>query len=117
MRQNRNMKTQIRHKLRRPARVFLAEWLEYRGLSAEKLAGRLDTGKSVVSKLMNGRQRYNQDWLEAIAYALDCEVPDLYRPPTAPTANELLARMTPETQQAAFNILRDLSNLKTGTKG
>jgi len=117
VRQNRKMPTQIRHKLRRPARVFLKEWLDYRGITAEQLAGRLETGKSVVSKLMNGRQRYNQDWLEAIAYALDCEVPELYRPPTAPTANELLARMSPETRDAALNVLRDLSNLKTGTKG
>lgn len=111
------MPTQIRHKQRRPARVFLREWLDYRGLTAEQLAGRLDTSKSVVSKLMNGRQRYNQDWLEAIAYALDCDVPDLYRPPDAPTANELLARMSPEARETAMNVLVDLSKLKTGTDG
>lgn len=115
MLQNRNVPTPIRHKQRRPAHVFLKEWLEYRGLSAEQLAGRLDTSKSVISKLMNGRQRYNQDWLEAIAYALDCDVPELYRPPTAPTANELLSRMSPETREAAISILSDLSRLKTGT--
>lgn len=106
----------IRHKLRRPAHVYLKEWLEYRGISAEQLAGRIETSKSVISKLMNGHQRYNQDWLEAIAYALDCEVAELYRPPTAPTANELLSQMSPETRETALNILRDLSNLKTGTR-
>lgn len=116
MRQNGNMPVQrIRHKLRRPAQVYLREWLEYRGLSAEQLAGRIDTSKSVISKLINGHQRYNQDWLEAIAYALDCDVPELYRPPLAPTANELLSAMSPETREAAMNVLVDLSKLRTGT--
>lgn len=112
---NRNMPTPIRHKLRRPAHVYLREWMEYRGLNAEQLAGRLDTSKSVISKLVNGKQRYNQDWLEAIAYALDCEVAELYRPPNAPTATELLSRMSPEARETAMNVLIDLSKLKTGT--
>ena len=108
--------TRIHHKLRRPAHVYLREWLEYRGLNAEQLAGRLDTSKSVVSKLINGHQRYNQDWLEQIAYALDCEVPELYRPPNAPTANELLSKMPPEVQQTAINVLIDLAGIrKTGS--
>ena len=107
---------QIRHLQRKPARVFLREWLEHRNLTAEQLAGRMETSKSVVSKLMNGQQRYNQDWLERIAYALDCEVPELYRPPMAPTANELLARMPPETRETAINVLIDLAGArKTGS--
>lgn len=110
------MPAQIRNRLRRPARVYLQEWIEHRGLTAEQLAGRLDTSKSVVSKLATGKQRYNQDWLEAIAYALDCEVQQLYRPPNAPTANELLSMMTPEARETAMNVLVDLSKLRTGTE-
>lgn len=109
------MPTPIRNKLRRPARVYLQEWIEHRGLNAEQLAGRLETSKSVVSKLVTGKQRYNQDWLEAIAYALDCDVAQLYRPPNAPTANELLAQMPPETQATAMNVLIELSKFRTGT--
>jgi len=111
------MPTKIHHRNRRPARLFLREWLDYRGLTAEQLAGRLDTSKSVISKLMNGRQRYNQDWLEAIAFALDCEVDQLFRPPTAPTADELLAQMDPRARETAMKVLLDLSSLKTGTDG
>lgn len=110
------MPTPIRHKNRRPARVFLREWLEHRHLTAEQLAGRLETSKSVVSKLMTGQQRYNQEWLEAIAYALDCEVPELYRPPNAPTAHELLSGMNDEQRELAVRALRDISNWKTGTE-
>lgn len=109
------MPTKIHHKNRRPARIFLREWMEFRQITAEQLAGRLETSKSVISKLVNGRQRYNQDWLEAIAYALDCDVAQLYRPPDAPTADELLSQMSPEARETAMNVLIDLSKFRTGT--
>lgn len=109
------MPAKIHHKQRRPARVFLKEWLEYRHLTAERLAGRLDTSKSVISKLMNGHQRYNQDWLEQIAWALDCEVYQLYRPPETPTADELLSQMQPDVRETAMRVLLDMSSWKTGT--
>lgn len=114
---NRNMVIKIHDKGRRPAKVFLKEWLEYRGLTAERLADRLDVSKGQISKLMNGKQRYNQDWLEMIAFALDCEVPELYRSPQAPTANELLSKMTPEAKETALKVLIDLANYRTGTGG
>jgi transcriptional regulator with XRE-family HTH domain len=100
---------------RREARIYLKEWLAIRGLTAEQLAGKLETSKSVVSKLMTGQQRYNQDWLERIAYVLDCEVADLYRMPDAPTAGELLASMPDDLRQTAINLLRDLARLKPNT--
>ena len=121
--QNGNMKTattnitSIHNKGRNPARIYLKEWLEYRGLTAEQLAGRLEVNKGQISKLMTGRQRYNQDWLEQIAYALSCDVPDLYRPPLAPTANELLAKMSPELRKTAMNVLFDLASSRNGTDG
>ena len=119
---NPRMPTRIHHtNHRRPAHVYLREWLEYRALTAEQLAGRLETSKSVVSKLLNGRQRYNQDWqrynqdwLERIAYALNCEVPDLYRDPTAPTRQELLDRATPEQLKQIIDFADYLIN-KTGS--
>lgn len=112
---NGNMPATIHGKLRRPARIYLKEWLEFRGLTAEQLAGRLDTSKSVVSKLMNGKQRYNQDWLEMIAYALNVEVPALYRHPEAPTADELLRSTTPEKAREVFRVISVM--LGTGTSG
>lgn len=104
--------THIHHKSRRPARLYIPEWLAHRGLTAEQLAGRLETSKSVVSKLVNGKQRYNQDWLERIAFALNCEVQELFRPPMAPTANELLAKMPPTVQETAINVLIDLAGYR-----
>jgi len=111
------MPIKIHNKLRRPSHVYLKEWLAYRHLTAEQLAGRLEVSKSVISKLMNGRQRYNQDWLEMIAYALNCEADELLREPTVPTANELLAKMSPEIRAAAMNVLLEFSKARTGTDG
>lgn len=117
MRDNMAMITEIHNKGRRPAKVYLREWIDYRGMTAERLADRIDASKGTISKLMTGKKRYNQDWLELIAYALNCEVPDLYRLPTAPTANELLARMTPEVKETAMKVLADLANYRSGTGG
>lgn len=119
MRDNGNMPkpVQIRNRARRPARLFLREWLVHRGLTAEQLAGRLETSKSVISKLENENQRYNQDWLEAIAFALNCDVPDLFRHPDAPTAAELLGKMPPDVRETAINVLVDMAKLKSGTNG
>lgn len=66
---------------RRPSRLFLREWLDHRGKTQDKLADEINTGKSVVSKLVTGEQRYNQDWLERIAFVLKCEVRELFKPP------------------------------------
>lgn len=110
------MPTQIRNtSQRRPSRLYLKEWIKHRGLNYERLADRIDTSKSVISKLANQQQRYNQDWLEKIAWALDCEVAQLYRPPNAPTADELLKQMTPDDRERALRIISTLSEPKTGT--
>lgn len=96
---------------RREGKIYLEEWLAYRKMTAEKLAARMETSKSVVSKLMNGKQRYNQDWLEFIAYVLDCEVRELYAPPQDPTPNMLLSKMTPKDRKTAINVLHDLAGV------
>lgn len=98
---------------RRPSRIYVKEWLDYRNTTAAHLADQLEVNAGQISKLMNGRQRYNQDWLERIAYALECDVQDLYRPPSDPKANELLAKMEPEVRERAMRLLLDLSTLKT----
>lgn len=107
------MPIRIRHKNRRPAHVYLAEWLRYRDITAEQLAGRLDIGKSIISKLMNGHQPYSMPMLEAIAYALNCEVNELLRQPNAPTRDELLEKASPEDLRRALDLIETIR--KTGT--
>ncbi|MFD1199979.1 helix-turn-helix domain-containing protein [Brucella gallinifaecis] len=62
-------------------RLYLFEWIDFRKTSAQQLAKRIKTSKSVISKLGNGKQRYNQDWLEKIAEGLQCDPVDLLRHP------------------------------------
>lgn len=103
------MPTKIHDKGRRPARVYLREWRDAKGLSQDQLAERLETSKSVISKLETGKQRYNQDWLEAYAFALDVDVSAFFRHPDAPTPQELLASMTPDRQRTALQLLETLA--------
>jgi len=56
---------------------FLRQWRKHRGLSQERLAERIGTTKSRISELETGRERYNQDVLEMLADALECEPGDL----------------------------------------
>jgi DNA-binding Xre family transcriptional regulator len=117
---NRNMpkarKPDIRP--RRQAHIYLAEWLDHRDMNAEDLAAKLDTSKSVISKLMSGKQRYNRDWLEEIAYQLQCDVPDLFGPPLPADAEKLLAKLSPGRRKTAINVIENLiEEQKTGTKG
>jgi transcriptional regulator with XRE-family HTH domain len=71
--------------IRERQRWFLKEWRTHRGLTQQQLADRLETTKSVISALENGKQRWNQDLVELAAEALNCEPADLIvRDPTAP---------------------------------
>lgn len=68
-------------------KFFLKEWRKYRGLSQEKLAARVGIHKGDISNYEKGKRRYNQDLLEALADALECEPADLImRDPTQPEA-------------------------------
>lgn len=56
---------------------YLKQWRIHRDLSQQKLADRIGTSKGYISELERGKRRYNQDLLEALAYALMCEPADL----------------------------------------
>lgn len=70
---------------RERSRWFLREWRKHRHLTQDQLAARLETSKSWISELENGKRRWNQDVLELLADALNCDPADLImRDPTAP---------------------------------
>jgi len=57
--------------------TFIAQWREYRTLTQEQLAARLDMTQSHLSMLENGKRGYTQETLEAIAEALQTDVASL----------------------------------------
>lgn len=63
-----------RPKLRR---TFLKEWRDYRGLTQEQAADRLNIDRSTLSRIERGESPYNQGLLEAAAEAYRCEPWDL----------------------------------------
>jgi transcriptional regulator with XRE-family HTH domain len=56
---------------------FIAAWREYRELTQEQLAGRVDMSRENLSKIESGKVPYRQDFLEACAVALDTSKSDL----------------------------------------
>ena len=72
-----------RKKKRQRRKTFFKEWREYRGLTQEQAAERLEVGQTSISRLERGLIPYSQDFLEKAAFAYMCEPQDLLmRDPT-----------------------------------
>lgn len=56
-----------------PVSHFIREWRQYRGLSIEQLANKVELSTSMISQLERGKSGYTQSTLEKVALALDCE--------------------------------------------
>lgn len=62
-------------KMRR--RHFLKEWRTFRELTQETAAARIGIDQSTLSRIERGHVPYDQDFLEAAAYAYMCDPADL----------------------------------------
>ena len=72
---------------RQRRRTFFKEWREFRDLSQERLAERLETSVASVSRIESGKQPYTQDYLEALAHAMQTDPASLLmRDPSDPDA-------------------------------
>lgn len=106
---NRNMANRLKpDENRRASKLHLHAWLKKKKLTVEALADQLNTGKSVVSKLANGRQQYTQEWLERIAFIFDCEPTALLRDPDFESADEIISTLSDEARERALNVLKAL---------
>lgn len=96
-------------------RTFFKEWREYRGLTQEQLADRLETSVASISRIESGTQPYTQDVLEALAEALMTDPASLLmRNPTDPDAIwSLWDKAKPGERQMIVDIARTVT--KTGT--
>lgn len=90
---------------KKPFKHFIREWMEYKDVNQERLAGRMDVESSTVSKLLTGRQRLSDVWLVGIATALDIEVADLFRDPAQPTREDLLKGLDEDQVQKVIQII------------
>ena len=103
---------------RRRSRHFIKEWRLHRHLTQEQLAARIEMSAPNYGRIENGKVPYNQDFLEALAEALNCEPADLImRNPLDTQAPwsivEALQKASPEDRKRVEAVVETL--LKTGT--
>lgn len=96
--------------------IYLREWREFRGLTQERLAERLETTNATISRWENGKVPWNSDQLAALADALSVEAADLFRDPAKPEfqAWQIITGLRPETQRQALAVLEALAQAEEG---
>ena len=73
------MSKKVQPRFRKPQyrKTFVREWREYRDLTLEKLADRVGTTHTSLSRIERGLQPYSQALLERVAEALQTDVASL----------------------------------------
>lgn len=80
---------------------FIKEWRLHRGLTQEQMGERVGIDKSYLSKIENGKKRYDQPFLEAAAEVLACSPADLIERDPSQSARiwEIYDKMSAEQQE------------------
>lgn len=96
---------------RRPYRIYLAEWIEAKGLTQDQIAARMDCSPGTVSKLVGGKMSQTPEWLARFAYALgpDVEVRDLFHHPATPSPEDLLRNVPDGERDKIIRAIRTLT--------
>lgn len=97
-------------------RTFIAEWREYRNLTQDQLAARLEMTQSHLSMIENGKRPYTQGTLEAIADALQTDPASLLM--RNPLDREAIWSIWEQAKQAERQLIEELARsvVKTGTR-
>ena len=97
-------------------RTFIKQWREYRNLTQDELAERLETSKASISRIEGGQQAYTQDFLEACADALMTDPASLLmrNPADEEAVWSLWDKAKVGERQMIEEIVRTV--VKTGTK-
>lgn len=105
------MVTRIRQGTKR--RLYLVEWREKVGVSAETLADRIGVTRQTIHRWE--REQWRMDPRKQIAYAeaLNIEPQDLWNLPSRPSLDGMMADASDEMQQQAAEMIAIL--MKTGT--
>jgi|SRR5271166_6734867 len=71
------IRSQLRVMLKTRRKTFIREWRNFRHLTQEQLAERVNMSPGNLSLIERGLQNYTQDTLESLAEALQCDPADL----------------------------------------
>lgn len=96
---------------------YIKEWRRYRGLSQIDFAERVGIDRGYLSKIENGKRRYDQPFLEAAATVLQCTPADLIiRDPSDPDGIwSVWDSLQPAQRLQVVEIAKTLK--RTGTDG
>lgn len=97
-------------RIRRGARghLYIKEWMAHRAVSPERLADRLGVARETVYRWLREQHRLDPGKLAQIASALDCEPMELWRLPTDPSLDALVADAPAELRQTVTDVVRRL---------
>jgi transcriptional regulator with XRE-family HTH domain len=94
----------------------LRAWREFREMSQEELADRLDTAKGVISLLENGKRPLSDKWLRRLAEVLETNPGHILDVDPNELDNDIIdiwTRIPERDREQAARILRTFT--KTGT--
>lgn len=94
----------------------LRAWREFRKMSQDELAQRLDTAKGVISLLENGKRPLSDKWLRRLAEVLETQPGHILDVDPADLDNDIIdiwTRIPERDREQAARILRTFT--KTGT--
>lgn len=110
------MVTRIGLKGARPVRTYFAEWREWKGLTQQELADRMETTAGTISRVENGTRDWSKGYLEAFSYVIGCPnvIDPITRPPGAPISlDDMLRDASPDMRRQAIAVVEAI--LKTGS--
>jgi hypothetical protein len=93
---------------KRPRRIYIKEWQEKWGISAETMASRLDIERESYYRLIRELHRINLPKLEQLAAAMghDMQPMDFFWPPDHPSADSLLRDQPQEIKDQAIKLIQ-----------
>lgn len=102
-------------KKRQFRRTFIRQWREYRGLTLEQLADRVEMTPSYLSMFERGQRGYTQNTLESLAEALQTDAASLLM--RNPTDEEAVWSIWEHAKPAERRLIVDIAKTvtKTGT--
>lgn len=107
------MVTKIRKGARR--HLYIEEHMAAKGLTDEKVAGRIGVARETVTRWRGQQHRLNPEKISALTEALGLESPAaLWTPPNRPSLDALVANVSDDLRQRAAEMVSIL--VRTGTR-
>lgn len=72
------------------AKTYLQEWRETQFATQQELANVIGLPAPTISRYETGEREWGKGYLEALAHAVGCKVPDLFSPPQAVSSEAIV---------------------------